>query len=187
MPVICDVLLPMWLFERNAVSGGINRIYERGLLRCHPTIDGQCEKPRSAGWQQIQIPALFYLQLNQPAGESGLSTTRMPNGSEIHIGAEIRRVLRERGIPLKQFAELLCCERNSLYYLFSQSSIDVRRLMQISEILQYDFFSLYTASPPGFDSDQFIGIVLLPASARENFAIRYPSAKIIELSELSDN
>ena len=42
---------------------GIDYIYKRGLLRCYPTIDGQCEKPQSVGWQPIQIPTLFLYTL----------------------------------------------------------------------------------------------------------------------------
>ncbi len=34
-------------------------IYKRGLLRCRPAIDGQCEKPLFVGRQQIQSPTLF--------------------------------------------------------------------------------------------------------------------------------
>lgn len=42
-----------------------------------------------------------------------------------------------------EFARRLCCQRNSLYYLFSQKSIDVDKLVRISEILGFDFLSLY--------------------------------------------
>ena len=41
-------------------------IYMRGLLRCRPTIDGQCEKPRFVGRQQIQTLTLFPFFHNSP-------------------------------------------------------------------------------------------------------------------------
>lgn len=51
------------------MAGRFDCIYKRGLLRCHPTSKGQCEKPRKVGWQQIQIPALFFYD-NCCCGES---------------------------------------------------------------------------------------------------------------------
>ena len=49
---------------RHNIPGGISSdaliaYTSVGLLRCRPTIDGQCEKPRSVGRQYIQIPTLF--------------------------------------------------------------------------------------------------------------------------------
>ena len=41
------------------MAGRIDCIYKRGLLRCRPTIDRQCEKPQAVGRQQIQTPTLF--------------------------------------------------------------------------------------------------------------------------------
>ncbi len=61
----------------------------------------------------------------------------MPN--DIHIGSVIRQVLDDSGMPYKEFAQAIGCERQSLYYLFHSKSIDVDRLIRISKVLNYDF------------------------------------------------
>ena len=107
----------------------------------------------------------------------------MSNVTDIHIGKEIRRVVEERGISMKRFADLLCCERNSLYYMFSQPSIDIKRLLRISDILHYDFLSLYTYENQlhSIEND-FLGIVRLPISAKADFMTQYPTATIVDLT-----
>lgn len=51
------------------MAGCNDCIYWRGLLRCRPTSNGQCEKPRLVGRQPIQIPALFlYANLTPTRG-----------------------------------------------------------------------------------------------------------------------
>ena len=45
--------------ERYGCGYYIYYIYERGLLRCRPTIDGQCEKPQVVGRQQVMNPRFF--------------------------------------------------------------------------------------------------------------------------------
>jgi len=58
MPVVCEFSEFSVIFVMNIAERCIC-IFERGLLRCRPTIDGQCEKPQRVGWQQIQTPALL--------------------------------------------------------------------------------------------------------------------------------
>ncbi|MCM1517614.1 MAG: helix-turn-helix domain-containing protein [Pseudoflavonifractor sp.] len=58
-----------------------------------------------------------------------------------HIGHIIKAKLDESGMPYKEFARRINCERQSLYYLFGCQSIDVERLMLISRVLGYDFLS----------------------------------------------
>lgn len=55
-------------FARNA-AGSIDCIYWRGLLRCRPTIDRQCEKPQAVERQQIQIPTLFLFPTQRQRGD----------------------------------------------------------------------------------------------------------------------
>ncbi len=56
---------------RAAAFGMHSCIYWRGLLRCRPTIDGQCEKPQNVGRQPIQIPALFRFKHQQLTSQRG--------------------------------------------------------------------------------------------------------------------
>ncbi len=61
-------------FGRN-IAGRTDCIYWRGLLRCRPTLIGQCEKPQVVGRQQIQIPALFFY-LNQSIANEGMTAAQ---------------------------------------------------------------------------------------------------------------
>lgn len=58
---------------------------------------------------------------------------------DVHIGSEIERVIRERGIAVSCFAELIHCNRSNAYDLFKRKSIDIDTLIRISEVLEYDF------------------------------------------------
>lgn len=58
---------------------------------------------------------------------------------DVHIGSEIARVVREKGMSITEFAEMICCHRKNVYDIFTRKSIDVDRLIRISEVLDYDF------------------------------------------------
>ena len=63
--------------------------------------------------------------------------------TNIHIGHEIRKVLDEKHISAAKFAEMIHCSRRNAYDIFRNSSMDVKRLQQISELLDYDFVALF--------------------------------------------
>ncbi len=63
----------------------------------------------------------------------------MESTNDIHIGSLIRQKLDESHISYKEFARLINCERQSLYYLFNCKSIDIDRLILISKVLNFDF------------------------------------------------
>ena len=54
---------------------------------------------------------------------------------DVHIGREIERVLHERGITVTEFANRICCHRKNVYDIFTRKSIDIDRLIRISEAL----------------------------------------------------
>ena len=56
-----------------------------------------------------------------------------------YIGAIIREKVDELGISYTEFARRINCARTSLYNIFNSKSIDVERLIQISQVLQFDF------------------------------------------------
>ena len=69
----------------------------------------------------------------------------MTFNKDVHIGKEIRRVLQERGMTVTDFAKHICCHRKNVYDIFSRKSLDIDRIILISEILSYDFIhELYT-------------------------------------------
>lgn len=60
------------------------------------------------------------------------------------IGESIRRVLKEQGISVKDFALAIGVQRPNAYRIFSQQSIDTELLMRISAYLRHDFFRDYS-------------------------------------------
>ena len=56
-----------------------------------------------------------------------------------YIGAIIREKVDEQGMSYTEFARRINCARTSLYNIFNSKSIDVERLILISQVLEYDF------------------------------------------------
>ena len=64
---------------------------------------------------------------------------------DVHIGKEIKRVLKASGMSVTEFAQRICCHRKNVYDIFGRKSLDIDRIIMISEILGYDFIhELYT-------------------------------------------
>lgn len=61
----------------------------------------------------------------------------------MHIGNEIRKVLKDREMTVVELASRLSCTRVNVYKIFEKHSIDTELLLRISIALEYDFFSLY--------------------------------------------
>ena len=59
----------------------------------------------------------------------------------IHIGSIIRQKVEESSFTIKEFADKINCERTTVYHIFKQKSIDVEKLIKISEVLDYNFIS----------------------------------------------
>ena len=63
----------------------------------------------------------------------------------VHIGKEIEKKTRERGVTVVRLSRELGCHRTNIYRIFDSPTIDSGVLSRLSVILQYDFFSLYSA------------------------------------------
>ena len=61
----------------------------------------------------------------------------------IHIGHKIQEVFEETEHSISWFAKKLNFDRTNIYSIFNRKSIDTDLLFEISEILHYDFFSIY--------------------------------------------
>jgi len=59
----------------------------------------------------------------------------------IHIGPIIKQKVKESSLTVKEFADRINCERTTVYNIFKQKSIDIEKLMKISEALNYDFIT----------------------------------------------
>jgi hypothetical protein len=58
----------------------------------------------------------------------------------MNIGKHIEQILRQQGKSAAWLATQIPCERTNVYNIFKRKSLDVRLLMRISVILEYDFF-----------------------------------------------
>lgn len=63
--------------------------------------------------------------------------------NKVHIGEEIKKILRQRKISIKNFADAIHYSRQNVYHLFGRQAIESDTLAKISVILNYDFMSLY--------------------------------------------
>lgn len=55
------------------------------------------------------------------------------------IGELIEQEVRKQ-MPITQFADAICCQRNNVYDIFRRSKIDIILLKRISEVLNHNFF-----------------------------------------------
>jgi transcriptional regulator with XRE-family HTH domain len=55
------------------------------------------------------------------------------------IGEKIKAVFDESGLSITQFATRLHCDRANVYNIFRRKKIDIELLLEISDILAYNF------------------------------------------------
>lgn len=63
----------------------------------------------------------------------------------LHIGHCIKAQLEKQGGTTVWLAHQLGCHRTNLYKIYDKRTIDTGILLHISRIMNYDFFSLYSA------------------------------------------
>ncbi|WP_455621998.1 helix-turn-helix domain-containing protein [Parabacteroides sp.] len=67
----------------------------------------------------------------------------------IHIGEIIKQKVQERNMSIADFADKICCDRTTVYDLFKRNSIDINRLLRVSEALDYNFIEeIYLPKKP---------------------------------------
>ena len=66
------------------------------------------------------------------------------NMEEPNIGKIIKEVLSKQGRSITWLAQQMNTTRNLVYKMFDRNIIYTDRLLQISQILDYDFFRHYT-------------------------------------------
>jgi len=64
--------------------------------------------------------------------------------SPIHLGKIIRQTLRQQGRSVTWLARQLPCDRSNLYKIFSKHTLDTEILYRISQLLDTDFFALFS-------------------------------------------
>ncbi|HHG85929.1 MAG TPA: XRE family transcriptional regulator [Bacteroidetes bacterium] len=65
------------------------------------------------------------------------------------IGQIVKEVLDKSGLKLTAFAERIGTSRQNVYKIFEKESISTKRLMRISQVLEYDFFQHFRLSEEG--------------------------------------
>jgi len=66
--------------------------------------------------------------------------------NKIHIGDEIKKVLNTSDLSVTEFAKKINKSRGNIYSIFSRNAIETDLLLTISEVLNFDFFQLYSNS-----------------------------------------
>ena len=62
----------------------------------------------------------------------------------IHIGRLIKEELQKRGYTVVWLTKELNCSRSNVYKIFEKPTLDTALLMQISRLLDVDFFQYYS-------------------------------------------
>jgi len=101
----------------------------------------------------------------------------------IEIGAVIKRIQKEKGISVKEFANKLCRTRGTIYSIYKRPIVDYELLRTISEILDYDFLSLCYNTPK--KQSAFIIILESDKSKMEELT-NDKSVKIIKVIDLEE-
>lgn len=65
---------------------------------------------------------------------------------QLHIGKEIEKIYQNSGMKLSEFAKRINTSSRNVYSIFERPEIKTDQLSKISEVLRFNFFSLYTAS-----------------------------------------
>lgn len=61
--------------------------------------------------------------------------------TSLHIGQMIKNVIETKGIKVSWLAQMLCCSRSNIYKIYEKDNIDVKLLIKISQLLDYDFLA----------------------------------------------
>lgn len=91
----------------------------------------------------------------------------------IHIGKLIKKRMLEQELSVSDFAIAINRTRATVYDIFERKSIDVELLLSISDILQFDFLSVYSSD---------ISTTLCPSVSQEKYIV----VKVVDKQELED-
>lgn len=91
--------------------------------------------------------------------------------NDIHIGSIIKKKVEESKMSIAEFAEKIYCDRTTVYDLFKRKSIDIEKLIRISETLKYDFIKeIYQhkdSSSKAEEKQYFLAIPITPKQLKE--------------------
>jgi transcriptional regulator with XRE-family HTH domain len=70
----------------------------------------------------------------------------------VHIGKKIKARQEEQGLSVAEFARRLNRSSQSIYHIFSSSSIDTELLCDISKVLNFNFFTYWITKEENTDA-----------------------------------
>lgn len=70
----------------------------------------------------------------------------MTNFPILHIGDEIKKKFDQSGLTQKEFGNRIGMAQQNVARIFASESIDTKRLVAVSNALNYNFFELYTSN-----------------------------------------
>lgn len=105
---------------------------------------------------------------------------------KVHIGTEISRIQKIRGLSNEEFAEAIHTTYRNVSKIKSKEEISVSLLWQVSEALNYDFFKLY--NPVVIEpKEEFAPGAKKPAKEEKKltvkFEVQYPVSEASELGK----
>ncbi|HZX74350.1 MAG TPA: helix-turn-helix domain-containing protein [Cyclobacteriaceae bacterium] len=62
----------------------------------------------------------------------------------VHIGKEIEEKYHKTGMKLSEFARRINTSSRNVYSIFTREEIKTDQLIKICEVLEFDFFALYS-------------------------------------------
>ncbi|MDR1161970.1 MAG: hypothetical protein LBK45_06485 [Tannerellaceae bacterium] len=80
---------------------------------------------------------------------------------QAHIGKIISEKLKEKGIKVKEFAALICCERANAYKILKRKSLDTDLLCKISDVIDYDFFAEFSDKNKKLNEKNYITLSIV--------------------------
>ena len=85
----------------------------------------------------------------------------------LHIGTIIKSVASRKSVSVKQLAKALGCDRGTVYNIYKSQSIDMTRLLIISDFLNYDFIGLIYHRRFSFSGKEKLGVYVNSVLVKE--------------------
>ncbi len=76
----------------------------------------------------------------------------------VEIGQKIKEVFDSRNMKLTDFADELGTVRQNVYRIFKKRHVDTGLLQKISDVLDFNFFQFYVASPDEREDEKVASI-----------------------------
>ena len=82
-----------------------------------------------------------------------------------NIGEIIKIKIKEKGIPISEFARKINTNRNNVYNIFRRESIDTFLLIKISKVLECNLFDYFSNT---IENNNFVAEKTIPYNKKED-------------------